>query len=205
MRLPRPLLIVLARQLGHPRGVLGRVLATGLNRRNRGMTRAAVEALDLRPDETAADLGFGGGLGLRLMLGAGATVHGVEISDTMLARARTTFAGHARLRLHRGTLTALPLPTASTHAVLTMNTIYFVDDLPAALSEVARVLVPGGRFVLGVGDPEFMAATAVIGHGTFHLRPLADVEKALADAGLTVHRREYVGAETPTHLFVAGK
>jgi ubiquinone/menaquinone biosynthesis C-methylase UbiE len=52
----------------------------------------AVDALGLRDGETAAHIGFGGGTGLALLLdrvGEQGTVHGVDISETILARARS--------------------------------------------------------------------------------------------------------------------
>lgn len=58
----------IAKQLGHPSGVRGRVVGVVLNRGNRRFVRAAVQAL--QPDAAAvvADVGFGGGVGLRLLL-----------------------------------------------------------------------------------------------------------------------------------------
>ncbi|MEC3979223.1 SAM-dependent methyltransferase, partial [Amycolatopsis sp. H20-H5] len=54
----------LAKQLGHPTGVRGRAVGALLNRANRRAVTAAVDALELRGGETAADIGFGGGFGL---------------------------------------------------------------------------------------------------------------------------------------------
>jgi len=81
----------LARQLGHPSGLRGRVVGAMLNRRNRDPVTAAVAALGLEGGETALDIGFGGGLGLALLLRKTGTVHGAEVSTTMLERARRTF------------------------------------------------------------------------------------------------------------------
>jgi arsenite methyltransferase len=100
----------------------------------------------LRPGETAADIGFGGGLGLDLLLrrvGDTGLVHGVELSGVMLDRARSRFAPQIQngtLRLELGSLTALPLDDKSVDAAITVNTIYFVPDLDTACTELARVL-----------------------------------------------------------------
>lgn len=205
---PRDTLLAgLARQLGNPSGMTGRAVGRILNRTNRGMVRAAVEALDLQRGETALDIGFGGGLGLDLLLRAcdGGTVHGVDISDTMIAKVRAAFPRNiaaGRLRLHRGSITELPLEDASMAAVITINTVYFVDDLGAAFAEVARVLTPGGRFALGVGDPDAMAAMPFTRHG-FHIRPVTDIETALAGAGLTLQRHERIGeGKRAAHLLL---
>ena len=199
----------LARQLGHPSGLRGRVVGAMLNRRNHGPVTAAVAALGLEGGETALDIGFGGGLGLALLLRSAGTVHGAEISTTMLERARRTFRREIaanRLQLHEGSITALPLEAGSADAVVTTNTVYFVDDLDGAFAEVARVLKPGGRFVLGIGDPEIMSPSPLFTEHGFRIRPVADVEAALAGAGLEVRRRERLGTgQFGFHLLVSGK
>ena len=184
----------LAKQLGHPSGLRGRVVGALLNRANRAAITGAAEALDLEGGETVADLGFGGGLGLALLLratGETGTVHGIDISTTMLAKARSAFqteTAAGRLRLREGSLTKLPLADDSLDGAITVNTVYFVEDLDLALAEMIRVLAPGGRFVLGIGNPDAMAASPVTAHG-FRIRSLDVVEAALANAGLTITGR----------------
>ncbi|MFP5371752.1 MAG: class I SAM-dependent methyltransferase, partial [Actinomycetes bacterium] len=183
----------LARQLGHPRGRVGRLVAAVLNRRNASDVRAAVAAVPVRSGDVLADIGFGGGLGLDLLLrrssaDGGGRVHGVDVSETMVAAAARRFrraVAGGRLRLHVGAMEALPLPDASVDAAITLNTIYFVPDLAAALGDVRRVLRPGGTLVVGFGDPRRMAGMAVTREG-FSLRPTDEVIEALGAAGLGV-------------------
>ncbi len=141
----------MARQLRQPQGLRGRLTARGLNRGNQSAVLAAVEATGLEPGQTAADIGFGGGVGLRPLLdrvGAGGHIHGVDFSETMLAMGRRKFSEDivgGRLTLHSGDLVDLPLPDESLDAVITVNTVYFVADLERAFGEIARVRDrPGG-------------------------------------------------------------
>lgn len=61
--------------------------------------------------------------------------------------------------------TALPVPTASVEVVVCSMALQVLDPLPAALAEIRRVLVPGGRMVailparrpLRVGDLPVLA------------------------------------------------
>ncbi|MEU5264447.1 class I SAM-dependent methyltransferase [Amycolatopsis sp. NPDC021455] len=197
----------LARQLGHPSGLRGRVVGAMLNRRNRAAVVKAVAALELSGTETALDIGFGGGLGLELLLRDAAAVHGVDISQTMLARARGGFGKEivaGRLQLHEGSMTALPLGDNAVEAIVSTNTIYFVDDLGAAFSEVARVLAPGGRFVLGIADPDLMGRSKMLTDNGFRIRPVDEVETALSTAGLPVTRHETFGhSGLGFHLLIA--
>jgi SAM-dependent methyltransferase len=127
-QLRQKLLSTVAGQLGRPHGLLGPLVARALNRGNARAIAAAVDAADVPRGGVAADIGFGGGLGLQLILdrvGAGGVVHGIELADDMLNRARSRFSrevGAGRLKLDHGSLTALPLDDASIDAVITLNT-----------------------------------------------------------------------------------
>jgi SAM-dependent methyltransferase len=200
----------LARQLSRPEGVRGRIVARGLNRGNSTVIAAAVDATGLRAGQVGADIGFGGGLGLQLLLDRVAPegrVHGVELSDTMLAAARRSHGGETtarRLVLSKGTLGGLPIEDGEVDGLITVNTLYFVDDVGAAFREIARVLAPGGRAVVGVGDPEWMARDAVVSTPVFRLRPVADLVAGLEAAGLDV-REQQLGDRRGFRLLIASR
>jgi arsenite methyltransferase len=202
--------VKLARQLGRPAGLAGRLVAKGLNRGNRKLIEAAVAALPGVPGATLADVGFGGGLGLRLLLARPhvTAVHGVEISTTMLDRARAQFAGDVaggRLHLHDASMAAMPVMADSLDGIISVNTVYFVDDLDGALRELARTLKRSGRVALGVGDPQAMEAMSLTAHG-FRLRPLDAIEDAIGRAGLRLDGHPRVdGGRVRSHLFVAAR
>ena len=186
-----------ARQLGHPHGWFGRrVLPRLLNKGNGPTVTGTVRALDPRAGHTVADIGFGGGLGLALLLGAVGSdgrVHGVDISTAVLARARRTFRADAdRLAVQEGSITALPLPDNVLDGAICVNTVYFVKDIEAAFGEVARVLRPGGRLVLGVADPEHLRALPFTPYG-FIVREIDVLFDALSAAGLIKRDHQRVG------------
>lgn len=195
----------LARQLGKPSGAVGRIVGRILNRRNEDVVLAAVDAAGAGADSTVVDIGFGGGVGLRALLAVSDHVHGVEVSTTMIDAARTAFADsieYGRLTLHEAPMDALPFDDAAVDAIVSTNTIYFIDDLDAAFRETARVLRPGGRFAVGIGDPERMAAMAVTSHG-FRLRQPDGVADSLRDAGFTsVDHRTLGTGQHGWHLVV---
>ncbi|MGH3724339.1 MAG: class I SAM-dependent methyltransferase [Mycobacterium sp.] len=205
----RKLFSAVAAQLGHPHGPLSRVVAVALNRGNRPATCAAVELSVAAPGQTVADIGFGGGLGLSLLLGRvgdDGVVYGIELSREMLDRARSRNSreqGAGRLRLVHGTLTASGLEDRSLDAAITVNTLYFVADLDSACRELVRVMRPGGRLVVGVGDPDAMAQLPFTRYG-FILRPVAEVTAALRNAGFDLLAQRTLDEITvPHHLLVA--
>ena len=198
----------LARQLGHPQGLRGRLVVRMLNRANKVAMTEAVAALAPRPGATVADVGFGGGLGLDLLLdavGPSGHVVGIDRSRTAIARAtrvRRHQLNDGRLTLHDASILELPLSDGALDGTITINTIYFIEELDRALAEVARVTAPSGRVVIGLGDPDAMAQERVVQHG-FRLRPVAEVIEMATGAGFTLdeHRRTAAGADA-MHLLV---
>lgn len=217
MGLRQRMLATIAGQLGRPHGLVGRGVALLLNRGNRQAMVGAVDATAAAAGNTVADIGFGGGLGLDLFLqrvGPQGTVFGVEIAEDMLTRARARFetqiaAGRIILLtgsliiLLTGSLTALPLDDRSLDAAISVNTMYFVPDLHVACAELARVVRPGGRAVLGIGDPDAMARLPFTAYG-FELRPIDEIVVALKEAGFgEVTQRRLDEAAITHHLVVA--
>lgn len=204
------LLSTVADQLGNPHGVLGKGVAFFLDRGNRRAIDSAIGAADPAPGSTVADIGFGGGVGLGLLLdrvGADGVVHGIDPSADMRTRAGDRFAGPiatGRLVLADGTLTALDLPDAALDAAITVNTVYFLDDLTTACAELARVLKPGGTAVVGIGDPDAMRRMPFTPYG-FRLRPVDEVSAALTAAGLSVDQRTLANPPIPHHLLIGRK
>ncbi|MGD1280056.1 class I SAM-dependent methyltransferase [Mycobacterium seoulense] len=199
-------LAALARQFGQPTGFVGKVVGRLLNRGNRSLVVAAVGATGCGPTAEVADIGFGGGVGLDLLLARdGAVVHGVEMSETMLTEAKRRFPDHiarGRLRLHSGRMESLPLEDSALDAIISTNTIYFVPDLAAALKELVRVLRPRGRLVLGVGDPDQMSKMPFTRHG-FRLRPIDELVPVIREAGFDrIEDRRVGDGRRAFHLLV---
>lgn len=126
----------------------------------------------------------------------------------MLTMARRRFSqdlARGRLALHAGDLRAPPLPDGSLDAAITVNTVYFVEYLELVFAELARVLRPGGRVVVGVGDPAAMAAMPFSAHG-FVLRSIDDLTLLLRRSGFDDPRDERVGCgDRAFHLLVADR
>jgi arsenite methyltransferase len=198
----------LASQLGRPTGLRGRLVGNMLNRSNRGEIAMAIAALNIPAGAVAADLGFGGGVGLELLLariGDTGQVYGVDLSPTMVSRASRRFRSEVasgRLHIRSGSITQLPLDSESIQAAITINTIYFIPELEPAFSELARVLARSGRVVVGIGDPDAMSRMPMTPYG-FRLRPVAEVTAAAETAGLVLQddRRSGQGVGA-AHLLV---
>jgi ubiquinone/menaquinone biosynthesis C-methylase UbiE len=82
-----------------------------------------------------------------------------EMLDSTMRRARAAGAGNVVPA--RGDARALPYADASFDAAYLIAVLGEIPDQPAALRELARVLVPGGRLVVGelFGDPHWVSPT----------------------------------------------
>ncbi|NPA06234.1 MAG: methyltransferase domain-containing protein [Chloroflexi bacterium] len=74
---------------------------------------------------------------------------GLDLSERML-RFLQRAEPPPSLTLVQGDALALPFPSASFDAVITVHVLHLVADLTRALHEVRRVLRPGGWFALGL-------------------------------------------------------
>ncbi|MCU1381580.1 MAG: hypothetical protein JWL71_277 [Acidobacteria bacterium] len=81
----------------------------------------------------------------------GARPFGVDISEPTVVQARAAFARSPQpLRAAAGDVRALPFRDASFDAIYSMGTIEHFDETEQAVREMARVLKPGGRAIIGV-------------------------------------------------------
>jgi arsenite methyltransferase len=155
-----PLPAFLLDQLSRPSGRLASLTGLLLNGVNARTILAGVSALDLRPDQRVLEVGFGGALSLPFLLravGERGQVFATETSKELLAKARRRFIVQrlqGRLQVEHAFVERLPLGDASFDAALSLNTIMFWTDVDEGMHELARVLAPEGRLVLGVPDPD---------------------------------------------------
>jgi demethylmenaquinone methyltransferase/2-methoxy-6-polyprenyl-1,4-benzoquinol methylase len=122
--------------------------------------RALVDALAPRAGERILDVATGTGMVADEVLArADCEVTGIDQSAEMLAAAQARFG--ERVLLVEGQAEALPFADASFDALSFTYLLRYVDDVPATLRELARVLRPGGRIAsLEFGVPPWPPARA---------------------------------------------
>ncbi|MES0883244.1 methyltransferase domain-containing protein [Roseibium sp. SCP14] len=114
--------------------------------------RASFDALRPKPGDAIADIGCGNGmltLELSRTIGDGGQVYGVDPSEDMRLAAKNRCEDFTNVEILDGTATDLPLETGSIDNAVSLQVFEYLDDLPAAVSEAARILKPGGRLVVG--------------------------------------------------------
>jgi SAM-dependent methyltransferase len=160
------------------------------------------------------DVGCGEGRLARDLKRRGYSVRGIDGSATLIEHARAADpAGDYQV----ADAAALPIGDASVPLVTAFMSLQDIDDMPAAVREAARVLLPGGRLCLAIVHPINSAGTfeTMEPDATFEIRgsyferrryadtlnrgglemtfysehrPLQDYVAALEHAGLLVER-----------------
>jgi SAM-dependent methyltransferase len=166
------------------------------------MNLPALLALLPEPGELTVDVGCGEGRVARRLRELGHTVVGVEGSPALAAAAR---AADPELEVHVADAAAMPLGDGVADLAVASMSLMNMDDPPAVVREVARVLRPRGVFCLSIlhpvntwddapGDGYFdtvVYAETVQRDGarmTFHdtHRPLGAYAQALEAAGFAI-------------------
>jgi SAM-dependent methyltransferase len=93
------------------------------------------------------DAACGEGYGTSLLASSAATVVGVDVSPEAIAHATERYAA-PHVRFVASSVTQLPLPDASTDAIVSFETIEHLAEQREMLAEFRRVLAPSGILVI---------------------------------------------------------
>ncbi len=170
-----------------------------------GLADGVLEWLRPQPGERILDLGCGDGQLTARLVATGAIVAGVDASAEMLAAARSR-----GIDAHEGRAEALPFADRSFNAVFSNAALHWVRDQDAMMTEVRRVLGPGGRFVAEMGGHGNIAAirvalTAVLARhgygdregGVNYFPTPESYERRLTRHGFRVERMALIPRPTP--------
>jgi SAM-dependent methyltransferase len=116
------------------------------------VSRELMRVADLQTGERVLDVACGTGLITRLAserVGANGTVTGVDIAPDMIDVAKRVPAPNgAAIQWRVADAAALPIADASVDVVLCQMGLMFLENRVAAITEMARVLVPTGRVAI---------------------------------------------------------
>lgn len=111
---------------------------------------------ELHPSDRVLDVACGTGVVARLAseaVGKDGVVAGLDVNPGMLAVAREASPAEMNITWHEANAESMPFPDASFDAVLCQMGLQFMPDKGAALSEMRRVLAPGGRLLVNLPGP----------------------------------------------------
>jgi ubiquinone/menaquinone biosynthesis C-methylase UbiE len=178
---------IIAKHGGMPVGWLGRVVAFIMERETTVINQHAIALLDVGEGETVLDVGTGNGISLRHLasrVGEG-TVVGVDHSPVMCGRAaknNKALITEGRVKVKCTRSDDLPFETGYFDSALSVHTLYFWDPAEPHLEEIARVLRPGGKFVL-VFRPNSDPATSDFPTSVYTFRSIEEIERLVSSCG----------------------
>lgn len=140
-------------QTRKPEGFLGKLMLNGMNSGHAKMADWGLSHLpEITPDR-AVDLGCGGGrnAGELLKRYPNAHVTAVDYSDLSVEKAREynrDMIAAGRCDVQQGDVSNLTLPAGSFDLATAFETVYFWPGLEKCFGQVAKVLRPGGYFMI---------------------------------------------------------
>jgi SAM-dependent methyltransferase len=188
----------------HPRGAAGSMTGWVFAHRpsNRQRNGWVVSLLDVRPADRVLEIGFGPGVAVAALARAGAGhVYGVDHSEVMLRQAskRNAAAIRAgRVTLIRASVDQLPPGLAGPFdAILAVNSLAFWPAPTERLTELRRLLAPGGRIAVA-SQPRCHGATMDTSRGAAD-----EIAALLRGAGFTRMKVEVLPLSPPVACVLA--
>src|SRR5260370_14819333 len=140
-------------QYRSPSGMMGWLAGERMVRQHGPETAWTMNLLEIQTTDSVLEVGFGAGQGIKLAAekASDGRVMGIDLSEVMVrvATRRNAQAVKAgRVALSQGNITALPFEDQYFDKVMTIHTFYFWSEPARALSELYRVLKPGGRLII---------------------------------------------------------
>ena len=141
---------------GVPRGPLGWVSTRWvMPRLHAAVYQVMAPAVQLRADDELLEVACGSGVFLAQQAGQARRVAGLDLSDLQVELARERLASRVAAgtaEIVKGDAVQLPWPGDSFTVVTCMGSFEAFPDPGRALAEMFRVLRPGGRTVLNIGE-----------------------------------------------------
>lgn len=136
-----------------PKGLVGTYIVEKMVRQHKPETEWTIGLLDLQDQDCVLELGCGAGYAIQI-ISERYLLHkivGIDLSATAIrsatARNKNT-VNNERTKLIQANFNALPFPDKMFNKVYSIQTIYFWDEIDTIVSEIYRVLKPGGMVVL---------------------------------------------------------
>jgi len=151
------------------------------------------------------DIGCGTGANLSMLrqsVGAQGSVVGLDFSLLALAHARKELGCISDLALAQGDAMQLPLASGAADCVTMLDVLEHLRDDEQALSEVARILKPGGALVLTV--PAYGHLWSAHDEALHHFRRYEKhgLRARLREAGLRVEKLSFAMSLLPPAAYV---
>ena len=139
-------------QFSRPSSLMGRLLLRSMNIGHGRLHQWGLKAAGIQLTDRVLDVGCGGGKAIsRILEETRREVAGIDHSPEAVKTARSVnraAVSSGRLRIVESSVESLPFRDGFFDVVTAFETTYFWPELQAGLTEIRRVLSPGGRLVI---------------------------------------------------------
>lgn len=120
-----------------------------MERGHRPVGEQAIARMNVPREAMVLDVGCGSGWAARLMAeqAIAGRVIGIDVSDEMVRVAREQSSSVANIEFQVASAEKLPFPDNTFTHAFSMESLYYYADIGKAVSEIGRVLKPGGLLV----------------------------------------------------------
>lgn len=179
-----------AQQLRKPAGDFAVKVAEKMSTGNRPLYDLTFKTMEVGERDHVLEIGFGGGGHFsELLTKANQTqVTGIDYSEEMVEMAKSkneNLIQSGRLTLHPGSSSNLLFKDNTFNTVFCNMVIYFWDEYKKHLSEIHRVLKPGGKFYTGMRTQSSMQQLPFTKYG-FNLFEVETWKSILNSSGFEV-------------------
>jgi 2-polyprenyl-6-hydroxyphenyl methylase/3-demethylubiquinone-9 3-methyltransferase len=129
-----------------------------------GYSKKIIDRLKIDPNfKSALEVGCGGGIFCEEIAAIGFTTVGIDPSEQSLITASKHAAENGlKISYINGTGESLPFPDGMYNIVFCCDVLEHVQDLPKVISEISRVLKPGGVFLYDTFNRNFLSKFVAI-------------------------------------------
>lgn len=119
-----------------------------MERGHRPVGEQAIARMNVPADARVLDVGCGSGWATRLLAdyASNGRVTGIDISDEMVSLAQASSNSYQNVDFKLAGAEQLPFPDGEFTHAFSMESLYYYENLAQALSEIHRVMKPGGWF-----------------------------------------------------------
>ncbi len=185
-------------QTRKPEGVLGKMMINGMNSGHAKMADWGISHLEVGAPNEMVELGCGGGrnAGALMEKYSSANMTAIDYSPLSVEKAmeyNKAMIDKGRCQVLQGDVSHLTLPEEKYDLATAFETIYFWPGLEKCFSEVARVLKPGGTFMIvnesDGTDKASLSFEKIIDGMKCHTPD--EIERALKSAGFSKVRTDH--------------
>ena len=149
----------LNRHYQYPKGVFGLIIGEKMVIQHQPETVWTIDQMNLQKNEIILELGCGAGYAMKHLLEHSGVyqVIGLDRSRSILHSARIrnrTEINKGRAKLVQSDVSNLPFQNEFFTKILSIQSVYFWDNLPTTMSEIYRVLKPKGRLFITLSNGE---------------------------------------------------